>query len=68
MPSEDPLTPNSECMLDTIEGKGGFATVYRYEGAGHGFDNARSGQDATSNTLARERTIEYLSEKLVLDN
>ncbi len=64
LPSEDPLTANSNCMLESIEGKGATATVFTYEGANHGFDGKTSGTDASASTVARERTLAYLGTKL----
>lgn len=65
LPSEDSLSPNSECMLETVTNNGGgISTAYRYEGADHGFDSMNSGVDGQASTLARERTITFLKTKL----
>ncbi|MCE7992950.1 MAG: hypothetical protein HEP71_13260 [Roseivirga sp.] len=65
LPSDDSLTPNSECMLETVaRNAGGLATIHRYEGADHGFDGEDSGIDGQSSTLARQRTIDFLKQKL----
>ncbi|MFY0592026.1 dienelactone hydrolase family protein [Roseivirga sp.] len=68
VPSEDSLTPNTNCMLETVGNNGGgTATIHRYEGANHGFDNSSSGIDGGSNALARTRSINYLKLKLGLN-
>ena len=68
LPSEDSLTPNSGCMLETVSNNGGGAvTVHRYEGADHSFDGKTSGINGEASTLARSRTISYLKEKLGID-
>lgn len=65
LPSEDSLSPNSECMLETVTNNGGgISTAYRYEGADHGFDGKISGDDGQASTLARERTMTFLKTKL----
>lgn len=65
LPSEDSLTPNSECMLQTTANNGGgTATIHRYEGADHSFDGKSTGINGEASTLARTRTINYLKEKL----
>ncbi len=68
LPSEDSLTPNSQCMLETVANNGaGAATIHEYEGADHSFDGKNSGTNGAASTLARSRTIEYLKEKLALN-
>jgi dienelactone hydrolase len=68
LPSEDGLTANSNCMIETVQSNGGgIATVYNYEGADHSFDGKDSGIDGTSSTLARQRSIAYLKDKLGLN-
>lgn len=65
LPSEDSLTPNSNCMLETVTNNGGAqATVYNYDGADHGFDGDDSGTDGQASILARQRTINFLRERL----
>lgn len=60
---EDPLTEKSECLITTMNRLGGgVATVHRYENADHGFD----GNDEPESTLARERSIFFIKEKLGL--
>ena len=65
LPSEDGLTSNSNCMIETVENNGGgTTTVHNYEGADHGFDGKDDGIDGLASTLARQRTITYLKSKL----
>ncbi len=65
LPSEDGLTANSNCMIETVNTNGGgTATVHNYEGADHGFDGEDSGIDGNASTLARQRTMDYLKDKL----
>ncbi len=66
--SEDPLTPNSQCMIETVgNNRGGTATVYEYQGAEHSFDNKSSGVDGEASTLARTRTMDFIRAKLGLE-
>lgn len=68
LPSEDSLTPNSNCMLETVANNGGgIATIHNYQGAEHGFDNKSTGIDGDASTLARQRSITYLKAKLGLN-
>ncbi|OEK04667.1 dienelactone hydrolase family protein [Roseivirga misakiensis] len=63
--SEDSLTPNTNCMLETVGNNGGgTATIHSYEGANHSFDSKTSGIDGSASTLARTRSLIYLKEKL----
>lgn len=65
LPSEDGLTANSNCMLQTvIRNGGGSPTVFNYEGADHGFDNKSSGFDGDASVVARERTMLFLKSRL----
>ena len=65
LPSEDSLTPNSECMLETVGNNGGgAATVHRYQGATHSFDGSNASENAQASVLARQRTIDFLKSKL----
>lgn len=65
LPSEDGLTANSLCMLQTVsDNGGGIATLYEYQGAAHGFDNKSTGIDGDASVLARERTMSFLKGKL----
>lgn len=65
LPSEDSLTPNSMCMLQTVdENGGGFATIHEYQGADHSFDNQTSGINGEASALARSRTLAFLKEHL----
>ena len=65
LPSEDGLTANSNCMVETVGNNGGgVATVHNYEGADHGFDNKTTGVDGTASSLARQRTLDFLKAKL----
>lgn len=66
--SEDPLTSNSNCMLETITNNGGgVATVHNYQGAAHSFDGKTSGVDGDASQLARQRSMDYLKSKLGLN-
>ena len=68
LPSEDGLTENSNCMIQTVNANGGgVATVHNYQGADHSFDGKTTGVDGESSTLARQRTIDYLKGKLGID-
>lgn len=68
LPSEDSLTPNSNCMLQTVSNNGGgIATVHNYNGANHSFDGKTTGTDGQASTLARQRSIAYLKQKLGLN-
>lgn len=63
--SEDPLTTNSNCMLETVSNNnGGDATVHLYQGAEHGFDSKNIGVDGDASTLARQRSLTFLKSKL----
>lgn len=63
--SEDGLTSNSNCMVETVTNNGGgTATVYNYADTDHGFDGEDSGIDGQSSTLARQRSMDYLRLKL----
>ena len=65
LPSEDGLTANSNCMVQTVSTNGGgVATVHNYQGADHSFDGKTTGVDGSSSTLARQRSVTYLKEKL----
>ena len=66
--SEDPLTSNSNCMLETVGNNGGGeATVYNYQGADHSFDGKTTGVNGESSTLARQRSMNYVKSKLGLN-
>ena len=66
--SEDVLTPNSNCMLETVQNNGGgIATVHNYEGANHSFDGKTTGVDGAASAQARALTIDYLKAKLGLN-
>ncbi len=68
LPSEDSLTPNSNCMLETVSNNGGgVATVHNYSGADHSFDGKTTGVDGEASTLARQRSVSYLKSKLGLN-
>lgn len=63
--SEDPLTSNSNCMLETVaNNNGGEATQHVYQGAEHGFDGKNIGIDGDASTLARQRSLAFLKSKL----
>ncbi len=63
--SEDPLTSNSNCMLETVSNNGGgIATTHLYQGADHSFDSKTTGINGDASTLARQRTMTYLKTKL----
>lgn len=63
--SEDGLTSNSNCMIETVTNNGGgTATVYNYVDTDHGFDGKTTGVDGQSSTLARQRSLDYLKLKL----
>ncbi|OEK00871.1 hypothetical protein BFP97_04815 [Roseivirga sp. 4D4] len=63
--SEDPLTSNSNCMLETVSNNGGgIATIHNYQGADHSFDSKTTGINGDASTLARQRTMTYLKAKL----
>lgn len=65
LPSEDGLTPNSNCMIQTaLKNGGGSPTVFNYESAEHSFDNKSSGIDGDASVLARQRTMLYLKNRL----
>ncbi|MBO3697207.1 dienelactone hydrolase family protein [Roseivirga sp. E12] len=66
--SEDPLTSNSNCMLETVSNNGGgVATIHNYQDANHGFDNKTNGVDGQANTLARQRSMTFLKDRLGID-
>ncbi|MCG8372463.1 MAG: dienelactone hydrolase family protein [Balneolales bacterium] len=63
--SQDPLTDNTHCMLETVENNGGGeAAIYNYEGAAHSFDNKSTGTDGNASVLARTRTMDWITSKL----
>jgi dienelactone hydrolase len=65
LPSDDSLTPNSNCMVETVENNGGGeVTVYKYEGVDHGFDRKTNGSDGAASTLAQRRSMDFLKSKL----
>jgi dienelactone hydrolase len=57
---EDPLTENSECLIETMGQLGGGDAVVHHYGVGHGFDS----NDEPESTLGRTRTITFLKEML----
>lgn len=59
--SEDPLTENSICMIETVQQNGGGKVVsFTYEQANHGFDNKSDGVDGDASILAKNRSLEFL--------
>lgn len=57
----DPLTSNSECLIATMNHRGGgVASVERYPNAKHSFDS----NDEPENTTARDRTLQFLEAQL----
>ncbi|WP_323755888.1 hypothetical protein [Roseivirga sp.] len=68
LPSDDSLTPNSNCMVETVGNNGGgTSTVYNYENVDHGFDRKVSGADGAASTLALQRSIDFLKTKLEIN-
>ena len=66
--SEDPLTANSNCMVETVQNNGGgVATVHTYDNANHSFDGRTTGIDGSASTLARQRSIAYIKDRLEVD-
>jgi len=64
LPSNDPLTENSYCFIQTSQANGGAVEYYVYEGANHNFDNQINGIDSAASQLARIRTIEWFRKYL----
>jgi len=61
LPSDDGLTDNSLCMLETVQNNnGGNPVIHHYEGTDHGFD----GNNSTASNVARQRTLTFLKSKL----
>lgn len=59
--SDDPLTDNTKCLVETmLQNGGGAPTVFEYEGADHGFD----GETADFSNLARTRTLAFIAQKM----
>lgn len=61
LPDDDPLTLNSECLIATMNHRGGgVAIAERYPNTKHSFDS----NNEPENTNARNRTLKFLREKL----
>lgn len=61
LPEEDPLTDNSNCLVETmIQNGGGIPTVFDYAGLDHGFDD----DDTEESELARARSIAFILSKM----
>lgn len=61
----DPLTPNSNCMVQTVQNNGGGAvTVHSYTNASHSFDGKTTGDDGAASTLARQRSMTFIKQRL----